>query len=390
MLRQKLLQLMSGNDAIAYAVMQADVDVVAAYPITPQTVIVERLSEHIAAGRLDAEFVPVESEHSALTVCVGASLAGARVFTASASQGLALMHEMLYIASGLRCPIVMAVANRALSAPINIHGDHSDMMGSRDSGWIQIFAENPQEAYDFTIMAYRVAEDRNVLLPVAVNIDGFTVSHCYEGVQVLENEEVRNYLPRVPRPKLDYETPMTVGAMFSPEYYYIVKTAQVNALKESIKYFREAAKSYPSRENSYDVLHSINSGSSVMVIGLGGVMGTFRYVARKMNVGVVSLKLFRPFPVEDVKKHLENAELVVVIDRAYSPGAPSPPLASDIKSLLHDMDLKIPVWSVVCGLGGHEVRLSAVEKLLKNATEAVKHGVKTSIQKYITEEVTMQ
>ncbi|MEM1948619.1 MAG: hypothetical protein QW240_07805 [Candidatus Caldarchaeum sp.] len=387
MLRQKLLQLMSGNDAIAYAVMQSDVDVVAAYPITPQTVIVERLSEYIAGGKLDAEFVPVESEHSALSVCVGASMAGARVFTASASQGLALMHEMLYIASGLRCPIVMAVANRALSAPINIHGDHSDIMGSRDSGWIQIFAENPQEAYDFTVMAYRLAENPNVLLPVAVNIDGFTVSHCYEGVRVLETEEVRSYLPRVPRPRLDAETPMTVGAMFSPDYYHMVKTEQVKILNQSIKYFREAAQAFPSRESHYDVMQVLNPGSSVMVVGLGGVMGTFRHVARKMNVGVVSLKLFRPFPAEDLIHQLENADLVIAVDRAYSPGAPSPPLATDIKTILHDNAINTPVWSIVAGLGGHEVKVSTVKKLLEDAVEVAKHGVKTPIQKYITEEV---
>lgn len=389
MLSQKLLQLMSGNDAIAYAVMQADVDVVAAYPITPQTVIVERLSEHVAAGRLDAEFVPVESEHSALSVCVGASLAGARVFTASASQGLALMHEMLYIAAGLRCPIVMAVVNRALSAPINIHGDHSDMMGSRDSGWMQIFAESPQQAYDFTIMAYRIAEDRNVLLPVAVNIDGFTVSHCYEGVRVLDKDEIKSYLPRVPRPRLDAETPMTVGAMFSPDYYHIVKTEQVKTLQQSIKHFKEAAKTYPARDVQYDVTHVLNPGSRVVVVGLGGVMGTVRHVARNMDVGVVSVRLFRPFPVEEVRQQLENAELIVAIDRAYSPGAPAPPLASDVKTILQDMDLNIPVWSVVCGLGGHEVRLSTVEKLLNSAVEAAEHGVKTRIQTYITEEVTV-
>lgn len=380
---------MSGNDAIAYAVMQADVDVVAAYPITPQTTIVERLSEHVAAGRLDAEFVPVESEHSALSVCVGASLTGARVFTATASQGLALMHEMLYIASGLRCPIVMAVANRALSAPINIHGDHSDIMGSRDSGWIQFFAENPQQAYDLTIMAYRIAENRDVLLPVAVNVDGFTVSHCYEGVRVLDGEEVKAFLPRVPRPKLDYETPMTVGAMFSPEHYHQVKNLQVKALNESIKTIKETLRVYPGRENGYEVVNLLNPNSRVLVIGLGGVMGTVRHLARKYDVGVASLMLYRPFPAEELRPVLESAELIIVLDRAYSPGAPAPPLASDIKTVLHNMGLDTPVWSIICGIGGHEVRIPMVEKLLNNAVEAVKHDVKTSLQTYLGEEEVM-
>jgi pyruvate ferredoxin oxidoreductase alpha subunit len=161
----KQLRLMTGNDAVAYAVKQADVDFISAYPITPQTIIVERLSEFVESGELNAAFVPVESEHSALSACIGASLCGARVFTSTSSQGLALMHEVLYIAAGMRCPIVMAVVNRALSAPLNIHGDHSDMMGSRDSGWIQLFCENPQEAYHYTIQAFRLAESPNVLLP---------------------------------------------------------------------------------------------------------------------------------------------------------------------------------------------------------------------------------
>ncbi|MEM2339790.1 MAG: pyruvate ferredoxin oxidoreductase, partial [Candidatus Bathyarchaeia archaeon] len=186
---------LTGDEAIAYAAKQCDVDVVSAYPITPQTIIVEKYSEYVANGEVDTEFVNVESEHSALSACIGASLTGARVFTATASQGLALMHELLYIASSLRCPIVMGIANRALSAPLNIHGDHSDMMGSRDCGWIQIFAENAQEAYDWTIQAFRLSEDPEVLLPSSINIDGFIISHSMEGVEVLEDEAVRAFLP---------------------------------------------------------------------------------------------------------------------------------------------------------------------------------------------------
>lgn len=387
MLRQALLHLMSGNEAIAHAVMDADVDVVAAYPITPQTTIVEKLSEYIASGMLDAEFVPVESEHSALSVCVGASLAGARVFTATSSQGLALMHEILYIASGLRTPIVMAIANRALSAPINIHGDHSDIMGSRDSGWIQLFAENPQQAYDFTLMAYRVAEDNRVMLPVAVNVDGFTVSHCYEGVRVLGKEDARAFLPRTTRPRLEYETPITIGAMFSAQHYHVVKTEQAKALEGSLNVVKEVFRAYPMQEKGYDVVHVVNTGSPVVVVGLGGMMGTFRYLGRRMNVGVASLHLYRPFPAEDLLPTLREAELIIVLDRAYSLGAPAPPLAADIKTLLHTAGLQTPVWSVVCGLGGHEIRLSMAEKLLQKALEAAREGARTNISFYLGEEV---
>src|SRR3989304_3418035 len=181
---------MNGDEAVAFAAKQAQVDVVAAYPITPQTIIVERFSDYVANGEVDTQFVCVESEHSALSACVGSSLAGSRVFTATSSQGLALMHEVLYLASGLRTPIVMAVANRALSAPLNIHNDHSDMMGSRDCGWVQVYAENAQEAYDWTLQAFRIAENHKVSLPVTVNLDGFTISHAMEGVAVLEEDEV--------------------------------------------------------------------------------------------------------------------------------------------------------------------------------------------------------
>ncbi|MEM2094040.1 MAG: pyruvate ferredoxin oxidoreductase, partial [Candidatus Bathyarchaeia archaeon] len=194
-LRRQSLVGYNGNEAVAFAVKQCNVGVVAAYPITPQTIIVEALSQYVADGDVETEFICVESEHSALSACIGSSLAGVRVFTATASQGLALMHEALYAASGLRCPIVMAVANRALSAPINIHADHSDMMGSRDCGWIQIYVENVQEAYDWTIMAFKIAEDPAVQLPVAVNLDGFTLTHSMENLYVLKDGEVAEFLP---------------------------------------------------------------------------------------------------------------------------------------------------------------------------------------------------
>ena len=206
----------------------------AAYPITPQTIIVEAFSEYVHNGEVDTEFVCVESEHSAMSACIGSSLVGARVFTATASQGLALMHEMLYIASGLRCPIVMAVANRALSAPINIHGDHSDMMGSRDCGWIQIYAENAQEAYDWILQAFKISEDPKVLLPIAVNIDGFILSHSLEGVKILEDERVENFLStRKPIFRIDPEKPITIGALCLTDYYFEIKRQQVEALKQA-------------------------------------------------------------------------------------------------------------------------------------------------------------
>jgi pyruvate ferredoxin oxidoreductase alpha subunit len=201
---------MTGSEAVAKAVIQSNVDFISAYPITPQTIIVERLSDLVATGETKSKFINVESEHSALSACVGASLAGGRVFTATSSQGLALMHEVLYMTSGLRCPIVMAVVNRALSAPINIHSDHSDMMGSRDCGWIQLYAENAQEAYDWVIQAYAVAEDERVSLPFTVNMDGYVISHSVEPIALIEDSAVGKFLPvRQPQIKLDNQNPIT-------------------------------------------------------------------------------------------------------------------------------------------------------------------------------------
>ncbi len=186
---------MSGSEAVAKAAVQSNIDFISAYPITPQTIIVERLSDLVADGETKAKFVNVESEHSAMSACVGASLAGGRAFTATSSQGLALMHEVLYLASGLRCPIVMAVANRALSAPINIHGDHSDMMGSRDSGWIQLYVENGQEAYDWVLQAYRIAEDERVSMPFSVNMDGYVITHSVEPIELIDKEVTSKFVP---------------------------------------------------------------------------------------------------------------------------------------------------------------------------------------------------
>ena len=233
---------MNGSEAIAKSVIQSNVDFVSAYPITPQTVIVERISDLIAEGGTKATYVNVESEHSALSACVGAGLAGARTFTATSSQGLALMHEVLYLTAGLRCPIVMAVANRALSAPINIHGDHSDMMGSRDSGWIQFYVENVQEAYDMVMQAYRIAEDERVLTPMTVNMDGYVITHSVEPMALIDQAIVDKFLPpRVTNLKLDTAKPMTFGALALPDYYSEFKRQQEEGMRNTPKVFDEVS-----------------------------------------------------------------------------------------------------------------------------------------------------
>ncbi|MCS6770190.1 MAG: pyruvate ferredoxin oxidoreductase [Candidatus Caldarchaeum sp.] len=379
--------LLSGNDAVALAVKQSDVDVVAAYPITPQTTIVEKLSKYVADGELRARFISVESEHSALSACVGAAAAGARCFTATSSQGLALMHEVMYIAAGMRVPVVMAVANRTLSAPINIHCDHSDIMGSRDSGWVQIFCENVQEAYSRVIQAFRLAEDSRVQLPVAVNLDGFTLSHCYEAVQPLEDEDVRGYLPRRRRVVLDYESPVTMGGLSLPNTYFEIKLEQARALESSKHVFREVVKAYPGEKDGLDVVDVYNPGASVKAVCLGSTAGTLRHVAKTygFDVGVVNVKLFRPFPREEVLAALSEAGLVAVFDRALSPGAAANPLTSDVKALLYDAGLRKPVWTVVYGLGGRDLTTAVVRKLLEELVEAAYAGRQEARTVYLRE-----
>ena len=373
---------LSGNQAVAYAVKQSNVDVVAAYPITPQTIIVEEFSKYVANGEVETEFVCVESEHSAMSACVGASLAGARVFTATSSQGLALMHEMLYIASGLRCPIVMAVVNRALSAPINIHCDHSDMMGSRDCGWIQIFCENVQEAYDWTIQAFKLSEDLDVLLPVAVNLDGFTISHAMEDVRVLGDGEVEGFLPtRKIKYKMDPDNPMTFGALVLPDYYFEVKRQQEEAMRVAREKYRSAVKEYASLSGrSYDYFHKFMvEDADVALICMGSTAGIARVVARKLRgegekVGVLKPWLFRPFPAKELLEALENVKALVVLDRACSFGAPCAPLCGDVIASLFKEERLLPVLNGIYGLGGREITPGEVEELFNLGLKAARTG----------------
>jgi len=373
---------MSGNEAVAYATKQAKVDVVAAYPITPQTIMVERFSEYVANGEVDAEFVCVESEHSAMSACVGASLAGARVATSTASQGLALMHEVLYLASGLRCPIVMMVANRALSPPINIHGDHSDMMGSRDSGWIQIYVENPQEAYDWTLMAFKIAEDLEVQLPVTVNLDGFTVSHAMEDLNVLSDDQVSDFLPpRKPVYKVEPEKPLTVGAMAMPDYYYEVKRQQEEAMRNAPRVLRKVTREYESTSHrKYGAVETFQmDDAETAILCLGSTAGTVRSVVRQLRedgrrVGVIKPWLYRPFPSEEIGSLLGDLRVLAVLDRAISFGAVFSPVCSDVASTLQDLEKRPKIFNVVCGLGGRDISPKDVRLIFEEADQIARTG----------------
>jgi pyruvate ferredoxin oxidoreductase alpha subunit len=325
---------MSGSEAIAKAVIQSNVDFISAYPITPQTIIVERLSDLVATGETRAKFVNVESEHSALSACVGASLAGGRSFTATSSQGLALMHEVLYMTSGLRCPIVLAVANRALSAPINIHGDHSDMMGSRDSGLIQLYVENAQEAYDWVLQAYRVAETENVSLPFSVNMDGYVVTHSVEPISLIDEGVTSEFLPpRRALNKLDPAKPVTVGALTLPDFYSEFKRQQEDAMRNVPEAFTTVTKEFAKVSGrSYDRFQPFGlDDAKVAIVSLGSASGTVRWVAKNLrkqglSVGALRISLYRPFPHEEIGRMLENLDVVIVLERALSPGAHCGPL----------------------------------------------------------------
>jgi len=369
---------LTGNEAIAYAAKQCDVDVVSAYPITPQTIIVEKYSEYVADGEVDTELVNVESEHSALSACIGASLTGARVFTATASQGLALMHEVLYIASGLRCPIVMGIANRALSAPLNIHGDHSDMMGSRDCGWIQIFAENAQEAYDWTIQAFRLSEDPGVLLPSCVNIDGFIISHSMEGVEVLEDGAVRAFLPpRSDARTIDPERPSTIGPVALPDYYFEFKRQQAEAMRKVPPVLEKVCREFEKASGrGYGKFQSYGMrDAKTAIVCMGSAAGTARHVAKALRgrgerVGMVKLWLYRPFPADELARELEGLRSVVVMDRAISFGAPFGPLCSDVIGAVHGKLPKLKILNAIYGLGGRDVTTRDMEALYRDGLRA--------------------
>ncbi len=391
MSRQKLLGL-NGDEAAAYAIKQVNPDVVAAYPITPQTIIVERFSEYVADGLVDTEFVAVESEHSAMSCCIGAAAAGARAFTATAANGLALMWEMLYIAASLRLPIVMAVVNRAMSAPINIHNDHSDSMGARDSGWIQIYCENSQEVYDTCIEAWRIGEHLDVQLPVMVCLDGFTLSHTMENVLTLSDEAVRDFIGERPYIKvrghlgeaefrLDPEKPLTMGPLDLYDFYFEHKMHQVEAMKEALKAIPEIDEEYAEISGrEYRLLHPyMMEDAEVAIIGLGSTMGTVRYVVDRMRrrglkVGMVRMRVFRPFPTEELQKLLKDVEVVGVLDKAMSFGAPGGPLYEELRTIFYDVDENPIIVDYIYGLGGRDTPPHLIEETYEELLEVKRRG----------------
>ena len=368
--------VMHGSRAVAEAVKLCKVDVVSAYPITPQTHIVEDIAEMVANGELKAEYIMVESEHTAMSACIGASATGARVFTATASQGLALMHEVLWIASGMRLPIVMVNANRAMSAPINIWNDQSDSIAERDSGWIQIYVETNQEALDSVIQAYRIAEHPEVLLPVMVCMDGFVLTHTVEPVEVPDGEQVKRYLPELHLPHvLDPEQPVTMGALGDPGYYMECRKQQELAMENALRVAEQADREFSSIfGRSYGLLEGYNlENAEVVLVTMGSLAGTIKEtldVLDDESVGLLRLRLFRPFPKEEVRRALANAKVVNVIEKDVSIGFGEGALLTELKSVFYNSGMKI--IGTVAGLGGRDITMEHINEAVERAKRALR------------------
>ncbi len=368
---------LTGDMAAAEAMRQINPDVVAAYPITPQTEIMMNFAQFKANGLVDTELVRVESEHSAMSACVGSAAGGARTMTATSANGLALMHEVVYIAASSRLPIVMAVVNRALSAPINIHCDHSDTMAERDSGWIQIFSQNPQEVYDHIFLALKLAEHHDVLLPVMVNQDGFITSHGVEPVELLDDEVIKNFIGEyIPKyPLLDIDNPITYGPLDLYDYYFEHKRQQVEAMENALKVYPKVAEELSKITNrKYPMIEKYNiEDADYIIVTMSSAAGTTKYVVEKLReqgkkVGLLKIRLFRPFPIDEVAQTLAGKKAVAVLDRSASFGS-FPPLAEEIKNSCYDLENRPPIYSFIFGLGGRDLLPAHIEYVFQGLME---------------------
>lgn len=376
---------------VAEAMRQAAPDVMAAYPITPQTTIVENYAKYVANGLVHTEFVTVESEHSAMSACVGASAAGARVATATASQGLALMWEELFIAAGMRLPIVMANANRALSAPINIHGDHSDIMGARDTGWIILFAETAQEAYDNTVISFPIAEDADVQLPVMTTLDGFITSHAMERCVMEDDETVAKFVGTYSPVNglLTSDSPIGAGMFANGSSYMKSRYVLRNANQASLPIIEKYGKAWADVcGRPFDLVDAWETeDADYIVVVIGSAAGNVRHVARELRaqgkkVGVVRPRVYRPFPVQQIVDACKGAKAIAIMDRADSIGGQFGPLAVDTMSALYNAGLNIPAKNYVYGLGGNDLTNDVVNGIFSQL-ELVADGKVDGSLKYV-------
>ncbi|NWF52841.1 MAG: pyruvate ferredoxin oxidoreductase [Nitrospirae bacterium] len=381
----------SGNEAVAEALRQINPDVCAAYPITPQTELMQRFSSFVSDGKVDTELILVESEHSAMSACIGASAAGGRVATATSSQGLALMWEMLYIAAGLRLPIIMPVVNRALSAPLNIHCDHTDAMGARDSGWIQLWSENAQEAYDNTIQAFRIAEHMDIRLPVIICMDGFIIGHSIQRIEYLEDSEVKNFVGeyKALNPILDIDNPKSYGPLILPDLFHEYKRAQHEVTTNVKRVVLEVAEEFEKisgRKYGFFDAYRLEDAEIAIVI-LNSAAGTSKDVIdefrdRGIKAGLLKPRLFRPFPYEEVADALKHLRAICVLDRSDSFGGYGP-LFLEVSSALCQLESRPKIINKIYGLGGRDYLPQHAEQVLEELIEIAKTEKISIIKEYI-------
>jgi pyruvate ferredoxin oxidoreductase alpha subunit len=381
------MKVVEGSYAVAHAVMCCRPDVISAYPITPQTHIVEHLSQLVADGELDSEFLTVDSEFSALSVLVGSSACGARSYSSTTSQGLALMYEVLYNVSGMRLPVVMNVANRALGAPLNIWNDQQDSVGARDVGWLQIYVEDVQEAVDATLQAYKIAEDEEIRTPIMVCMDGFILTHVYEPVELLDKEMAKEFLPAYkPANILDPANPKTFGAFADPTTYTEFRYQQFEAQQKALGKIEKVAREFEKTFGRYygGLLDSYHAeDADVVIVTMGSVIGTIKDAIDAMRiegkkVGLVKVRSYRPFPVLALRNALKDASVIAVLEKDVSIGSEAG-LVTDLKAAFYNSNIRVPIIGFTAGLGGRDITVKDIMKIVQKA-EAARKGIESEFE----------
>ena len=383
---------LSGNEATAIAMKQINPDVVAAFPITPSTEIPQYFSTFVSNGEVDTEFVAVESEHSAMSATIGAEAAGARAMTATSANGLSLMWEMIYIASSLRLPIVMALVNRAVSGPLNIHNDHSDAMGVRDAGWIMLFSENNQEAYDNMLMAHRIAEHKDVQLPVMACQDGFITSHSIENIELENDEEVKKFVGQY-KPEhylLNDKEPIAIGPLDLQAYLFEHKAQQAEAMKNAKKVIKEVAKEFEKwtgRKYEFFEKYKLDD-AEIAIVCMNSTAGTTKAVVDELRekgvkAGLLKLRMFRPFPAEEIAEALQGLKAVAILDKADSLNSAGGALFEDVTSAMYVNKKQVPMVNYIYGIGGRDTTTMQIESVYNDLQEIVKTGETGNPYRYL-------
>ena len=383
---------LSGNEAVATAMKQINPDVVAAFPITPSTEIPQYFSTFVANGSVDTEFVAVESEHSAMSACIGAEAAGSRAMTATSANGLSLMWEMIYIASSLRLPIVMNLVNRAVSGPLNIHNDHSDAMGVRDAGWIMLFSENNQEAYDNNLMAHKIAENKDVQLPIMICQDGFITSHSIENIELENDEDVKKFVGEY-HPEhylLNKKEPMAIGPLDLQAYLFEHKAQQGNAMKAAKQVILDVSKEFEKwTGRHYDLFEEYKlDDAEIAIVCMNSTAGTTKAVVDKLReqgvkAGLLKIRVYRPFPGEEVAKALSHLKAVAVLDKSDSLNAIGGALFEDVVSSMYVSKQNVPVVNYVYGIGGRDTTEKEINSVYADLAEIAKDGKVENPYRYL-------